>query len=97
MTTIEPGPDARLVEIMKEPVELFKVLKFEGLVASGGAAKTAIAEGLVAVNGAIEKRKRRQIRAGDSIVFADTELSIRLAAEATADVALVVEAAADEK
>jgi len=32
------------IEINKEPVELFKILKFEGLVGSGGEAKSAIAE-----------------------------------------------------
>ena len=34
----------RDVELMCEPVELFKILKFEGLVGSGGEAKAAVAE-----------------------------------------------------
>lgn len=85
MTTSESPPESRLVEIVKDPVELFKVLKFEGLVASGGAAKSAIAEGLVAVNGAVELRKRRQIHSGDKIVFAGVELRVqKAAAEETA-------------
>jgi len=29
----------RTVEINREPIELYKILKFEGLVASGGEAK----------------------------------------------------------
>ena len=44
----------RDVEISTEPVELYKILKFEGLVASGAEAKSAIEEGLVRVNGEIE-------------------------------------------
>lgn len=32
------------VEITKEPVELHRILKFEGMVASGGEAKHVIAE-----------------------------------------------------
>jgi ribosome-associated protein len=59
----------REVELTKEPVELFKILKFEGLVASGGEAKSVIAEGLVKLNGEIEIRKRKQIVSGDIIEF----------------------------
>lgn len=58
----------------KEPVELFKILKFEGLVASGGEAKSVIAEGLVKINGEIETRKRKQIVSGDIIEFGQEKL-----------------------
>jgi ribosome-associated protein len=57
------------ITITKSPVELFKILKFEGLVDSGGAAKAAIEQGLVKVNGEVETRKRKQIVAGDRIEF----------------------------
>ena len=56
--------------INKEPVELFKVLKFEGLVASGGEAKMVIAEGMVFVNSEVETRKRKKMVAGDKVEFA---------------------------
>jgi ribosome-associated protein len=59
----------RIVEITSEPVELYKILKFEGLVASGGEAKQAIAFGEVIVNGRVETRKRKKIFAGDVIEF----------------------------
>ena len=59
----------RAVEITKEPVELYKILKFEGMVGSGGEAKLVISEGLVKVNGKIETRKRKKIVAGDIIEF----------------------------
>ena len=68
----------REVVITHEPVELYKILKFESLVDSGGQAKTVIAEGLVLVNGAVETRKRRKILSGDVIRFAGEELKIRL-------------------
>jgi len=58
----------RNVEIQVEPVELYKVLKFEGLYASGGEAKAAVAAGQVTVNGETETRKRRKIVVGDMIV-----------------------------
>lgn len=55
--------------INHQPVELFKILKFEGLVASGAEAKAVIAEGLVTLNGTIETQKRKKIVAGDQIMF----------------------------
>jgi len=57
------------VIINREPVELYKVLKFEGLVATGGEAKMVIAQGVVVVNGSIEMRKRSKLKAGDVIEF----------------------------
>ena len=66
------------VEITKEPVELYKILKFEGLVSSGGEAKLVIADGRVFVNGQIETRKRRKIIAGDLIEFAGDQMQIQL-------------------
>ena len=53
------------VHITKSPVELFKILKFEGIADSGAEAKNIVAEGHVKVNGEVETRKRRQIVAGD--------------------------------
>jgi ribosome-associated protein len=64
----------REVEILKEPVELYKILKFESMVASGGEAKFVIAEGMVTVNGEIETRKRKKIIAGDIIEFGDEKI-----------------------
>lgn len=69
----------RSVAITRQPVELFKILKFEGLVANGGEAKLVIAAGRVSVNGEVETRKRRKIVDGDIIVFADETLQIHLA------------------
>jgi len=58
--------ETSLVHINKSPVELFKILKFEGIASSGAEAKNLIAEGLVSVNGETEIRKRRQMVAGDT-------------------------------
>ena len=67
----------REVEITKEPVELYKILKFEGLVSSGGEAKQVIAGGQVLLNGEIETRKRKKIVSGDIITFGKDKLLIR--------------------
>ena len=58
------------VMINREPVELFKILKFEGLASTGGEAKLMISDGLVSVNGDVETRKRKKMFAGDVIDFA---------------------------
>jgi ribosome-associated protein len=68
----------RNVVINREPVELFKILKFEGLTESGGEAKAAIEQGLVNVNGVVETRKRKQIVVGDVIEFGGETLRITL-------------------
>ena len=68
----------RIVEITKEPVELYKILKFEGLVSSGGDAKSVIADGRVSVNGRIETRKRNKIFSGDIIEFGNEKMRIEL-------------------
>jgi ribosome-associated protein len=65
------------VEINKEPVELYKILKFEGLVQSGGEAKLVIANGHVLVNGEVETRKRKKIMGGDTIEFNGETLLIK--------------------
>jgi ribosome-associated protein len=68
----------REVVVQKEPVELFKLLKFEGLVGSGGEAKRVIAEGLVLVNGQVETQKRKKIVSGDIVEFASEKICIKL-------------------
>lgn len=70
----------RQVEITAEPVELYKILKFEGLVGSGGEAKAVIENGLVRVNSAVETRKRKKIVAGDIVEFGSEKLTIVLKA-----------------
>lgn len=68
----------RLVEITREPVELYKILKFEGLVTTGGEAKLLIADGEVTVNGEIETRRRRKMLNGDVIEFRGDQLQLKL-------------------
>lgn len=68
----------RDVILSKEAVELYKILKFEGVFGSGGEAKAAIDAGLVKVNGEVETRKRRQINSGDIIEYAGERLQTRV-------------------
>jgi len=66
------------ITINKEPVELFKLLKFEGIAHSGGAAKKMIEDKMVLLNGELETRKRKKVHAGDVIKVADAEFTIKL-------------------
>ena len=65
-----------IAELESEVVELYKILKFEGLADSGGNAKQAIADGRVSVNGEVETRKRKKIKAGDQIDFIDHHIDV---------------------
>lgn len=69
----------KTVEITMEPVELYKILKFEGLVNTGGEAKLLIGDGQVTVNGEVETRRRRKMLNGDIIGFRGDELQLKLA------------------
>lgn len=68
-----------VIEIYREPVELYKLLKFEGLASSGGEAKVLIAAGQVVVNGEIELRKRKKMVTGDIMEFAGEQFRVQLA------------------
>ncbi len=70
----------RDVIVNRTPVELFKILKFEGLAGSGAEAKAVIAEGQVSVNGQVETQKRKKIVEGDVIEFGGQTLRIVTAA-----------------
>jgi len=73
---ISMSNNAVVVELTQSPTELYKILKFEGLVSSGAEAKKVIADGLVLVNGEVETRKRKKITTGDEIQFLDSILAI---------------------
>lgn len=68
----------KLINVTTEPVELYKILKFEGICASGGEAKAVISQGEVLVNGEIETRKRKKIVAGDIIDINEEKYQIKL-------------------
>lgn len=66
------------VEVSKGPIELYKLLKLEGMVASGGEAKLVIASGRVLVNGKVETRKRKRIVSGDIVEFGEEKIRVLL-------------------
>jgi len=75
--TDDKDPSDIIAELESEFVELYKILKFEGLTESGGMAKQVIADGQVSVNGEIETRKRKKIIAGDEIEFSGQSIAVK--------------------
>lgn len=58
------------VPIRDESIRLGQFLKLASLIDSGADAKAVISDGLVEVNGEVETRRGRQLRAGDVVAFA---------------------------
>ena len=71
----------REIEISEEPIELYKILKFENLVASGGEAKYVISKGQVIVNGKVETRKRKKLFSGDVVEFGEEKIRVQVKGE----------------
>lgn len=62
---------ARDVPISSESIRLGQFLKYAGMIDSGADAKGVIGDGLVRVNDAVEIRRGRQLRHGDTVAFGD--------------------------
>ena len=58
-----------------EHITLEALLKASGL-ASGGAAKALIAEGGVRVNGDVDMRRGRKLRAGDEVMLGESRVRV---------------------
>lgn len=57
-------------------ITLDNLLKIEGLAESGGAAKQAVADGQVTVNGQVELRKRCKIVPGQTVAFRGEKITV---------------------
>lgn len=60
----------------RDHVELNQLLKLTGLCDSGGAGKALVASGSVSVDGELELRKTRKVRAGERVTLGDTEIIV---------------------
>ncbi len=61
----------------REFVELNNLLKLTGMRSSGGAAKMAVAAGLVTVDGQVELRKRCKIRPGQIVTCEGRQIVVQ--------------------
>lgn len=63
-------------KITTEFIKLESLLKFEGLVETGGEAKERIQAGEVAVNGEVCTQRGRKLRPGDRVSLDGVELTL---------------------
>ena len=66
-------------KITTEFIKLDSLLKYEGLVETGGEAKLLIQEGQVKVNGEVCTMRGKKIRPGDVVAFSGQELTVAYA------------------
>lgn len=69
-------------EIRGEFITLDRLLKATGLAASGGGAKTLVAEGRVQVDGRDELRKTAKLRPGQVVSLTGTRIHLQAAGHA---------------
>jgi ribosome-associated protein len=72
----EPDLDHDATTPDADPIRLDQFLKFTGLAETGGHAKLLIQNGEVEVNGEVETRRRRKLRAGDVVAVGGNDLSV---------------------
>ena len=66
----------REIPIRGEMIRLGELLKLAGVVGTGGEAKLLLASEEVRVNGELESRRGRQLRAGDEVLVGGETLKI---------------------
>jgi ribosome-associated protein len=64
------------VPIRDESIRLVQLLKLANLVESGSDAREPLIQGLVVVNGEVETRRGRQLRAGDVVELGGVSVRI---------------------
>ncbi len=63
-------------QLKTEYIELDNLLKVLNLVESGAHARQCIELGVVKLNGEVERRIRKKLRAGDVVEFSEQKISI---------------------
>lgn len=63
-------------QLRDEFIELHRLLKLQGITASGGEAKALVASGAVQVDGVVELRKACKIRAGQKVQTGDNSIEV---------------------
>ena len=66
-------------KLTKDFIKLSALLKAADIADSGGQAKTLIQEGAVRVNGVVETRRGKKIRAGDVVEVSEPRAQTRFA------------------
>ncbi len=75
--TPEMPMDPIAFDLRGEHIALDALLKAAGLAGSGGEAKTLIQQGGVVVNGEVDLRRGRKVRAGDVVAVGERRVTVR--------------------
>ena len=67
-------------DLRGDHITLDALLKASGLASSGGEAKLLIQQGGVLVNGEVDLRRGRKLRAGDEVAVGDRRVALRAGA-----------------
>lgn len=73
------------VPVREDGIRLGQFIKLANLVDSGGAAKDAVATGLVTVNGEVDTRRGRRLSTGDEVAVRDEDATPLAAARVAVD------------
>ena len=68
-------------DLRGDHITLDALLKAAGLASSGGEAKALIQQGGVRVNGEVDLRRGRKLRAGDEVAVGGRRVTLRIAPE----------------
>ena len=68
----------KIIKLRDDYIKLGQALKAAGLVESGVAAKFAIQDGLVKVNGQVGTQRGKKLVAGDVVTFQNNTIKIEL-------------------
>lgn len=63
-------------QLRDDYIELHRLLKLQGVSASGGEAKLLVASGVVQVDGVVELRKACKLRAGQRVQTGDVTIEL---------------------
>ena len=77
---MKPAAKSIPFELRGDHITLDALLKATGLASSGGEAKVFITEGRVTVNGELETRRGRKLRAGDNVALGDARIELQAGA-----------------
>ena len=69
---------AEPISIRPPFIKLDQLLKFAGLIGTGGEAKEVVAEGLVKVNGEVVTQRGKKVYPGDILFFGGREYEVTL-------------------
>jgi ribosome-associated protein len=58
-----------MVDQTEQTIQLDQFMKWKGLVSTGGQAKLVIQAGEVRLNGVVETRRKKKLKAGDQVTY----------------------------